>query len=176
MTKAMLDRLSPGLNSHFLIRLLIVSYFVALSVGLIQGTDMSMLTASFLPAGIAKVVASVGVISLSSMILFGYHRRAAALLLALCLFWCSYLGSLGHIGHTDVGAFWRDLALIGALLLTYSDRSPGILGSKELPEGGLLDSSDQNSKHADGRSASSPTRQFSKKTLYRKDLDLARAP
>lgn len=175
MTKAMFDRLSPGLNGHFLIRLLIVSYFIALSIGLIDGTDMSMLTSPFLPALPASIAANAGVIALSALILFGVHRRIAALLLALCLFWCSYLGSLGHVGTVDVGAFWRDLALIGALLLTYSDGNRLALGSYALPEGGLLEPSAQANEQDNPSMKDTPKRQLSKKSLYRNDLDLVRA-
>ncbi len=174
MTKAMFDRLSPGLNGHFLIRLLIVSYFIALSIGLIDGTDLSMLTSPFLPALHASIVANAGVIALSALILLDVHRRAAALLLALFLFWCSYLGSLGHVGTVDVGAFWRDLALIGALLLTYSDGNRLSLGSYTLPEGGLLEPSAQNSVEDGSLKKDAPKRQLSKKSLYRNDLDFVR--
>ena len=112
---------SSAFNGHSAIRLLIVSYFMALALGLIQGTDLAVLAVPFMPPLVAKIVSGLGVLGLSAMILFGFHRRMAALLLAIVLFWCSYLASVSPAGIEDIGSFWRDLALIGALLLTYAD-------------------------------------------------------
>ena len=108
------------LSGHTVVRILIVSYFIALALYIIPGTDMSVLLQPFLPTLWAAVLTSSAVIVLSIMIIAGFHRRAAALLLALGTFWASYMTML-NAPVNELGAFWRDLALIGALIMTYAD-------------------------------------------------------
>ena len=108
------------LSGHTVVRLLIVSYFVALALHIIPGTDMSVLLRPFIPPFWATLLTSAAVILMSGMIIAGFHRRAAALLLALGTFWASYMAMLNAPVH-ELGAFWRDLALIGALIMTYAD-------------------------------------------------------
>ena len=110
---------SSGLS---IVRLLIVSYFMALAIGLIPGTDFTVLAAPFMPWGVARVLTGAIVFGLSCLVLIGLQRRAAALLLAITLFWASYVTLLSAETLQYLGGFWRDLALIGALILTYSDR------------------------------------------------------
>ncbi len=107
--------LRANASAHFVVRVLIVSYFIALALGLIRGTDFSNLLTMFLPEMAAIYIARFIVLLLSGMILFGVGRRVGALLLSLALFWASYIAL--YAGN-DIGAFWRDLALIGGLLLT----------------------------------------------------------
>jgi len=113
---------SSGLVSgHSVVRLLIVSYFMALAIGLIPGTDIAILADPFMPWIAARVLTGAAVFVLASLILFGIQRRAAALLLAVVIFWASYVTMLSAEGAQVLGGFWRDLALIGALILTYAD-------------------------------------------------------
>ncbi|QMU57585.1 MAG: hypothetical protein GKR98_04830 [Boseongicola sp.] len=109
-----------SISGHSLVRLLIVSYFMALSVGFIAGTDVSVLAAPIFPAPFDHILTSAIVFSLALMILIGRQRRLAALVLAVMLFWASYVIMLSNSLAHDLDAFWRDLALIGALILTYS--------------------------------------------------------
>lgn len=171
-------RSSQIFSGHFAVRLLIVSYFIALALGLIKGVDLAVLAAPFMPTTFAKIVSGLGVVGLSAMILFGYHRRLAALLLAIVLFWCSYLASLSPLGLEDIGSFWRDLALIGALLLTYADAE----GDKQAPAYGTLP---QGGQIATGREceisaqAEMPASQrpvdAPPKAQFREDFDIVRA-
>jgi len=165
-------------TGHTAIRLLIVSYFMALALGLIKGTDLAVLATPFMPETIAKFVSGVGVLGLSAMILFDFHRRLAALLLAIILFWCSYLASISPVGLEDIGSFWRDLALIGALLLTYADAEGDTLAPSygTLPQGGSIAADDVLKKtnlaghsNSDGRPETPP------KALFREDFDIVRA-
>lgn len=111
----MLTRLSDTMSAQFITRLLIVSYFVALALGLIAGVDTTRLATPIMAPEIAHHAMRAIVLTLCGMVLFDLWRRPAALLLSLVVFWASYI-SLYSGG--DIGAFWRDLALIGALLLT----------------------------------------------------------
>ena len=165
-------------NGHSAIRLLIVSYFVALALGLIKGTDLAVLATPFFPETFAKVLSGLGVTGLSAMILFGFHRRLAALLLAIILFWCSYLASVSPAGIEDIASFWRDLALIGALLLTYADAEGDTRAHAygTLPEGGdIATKSDAVAEYesegptAQGKRSSPPS------ALFREDFDIVRA-
>ncbi|MEO9826265.1 MAG: hypothetical protein ABJF50_17830 [Paracoccaceae bacterium] len=99
-------------------RLLVVSFFVALSLGLIEGADIKLLATPFLPENIALLIMRALVLVLCVMILVGYFRKPAALILALIVFWPAYI-SLFAGG--DVSAFWRDLALIGGLIMSASN-------------------------------------------------------
>ncbi len=108
-------------SGHSAVRLLIVSYFMALAIGVIPGTDVTVLAEPFMPWVAARILSGVVVFGLASLILVGIHRRAAALLLAIVIFWASYVTMLSSEGAQVLGGFWRDLALIGALILTYAE-------------------------------------------------------
>ena len=174
MGKLMALRTSNTFSGNFAIRLLIVSYFMALALGLITGTDLAVLADPFMPPVAANVVSGLGVFALSAMILFGFHRRLAALLLAIILFWCSYLASISPAGLEDIGSFWRDLALIGALLLTYADAEsdPHAPAYGTLPQGGQIASgSTPPTEHVNAENS----REALPKTLFREDFDIVRA-
>lgn len=169
---------SQLLNGHSAIRLLIVSYFVALALGLISGTNLAVLATPFMPMGAAKIISGLGVIGLSAMILFGVHRRLAALLLAIILFWCSYLAFVSPSGIEDIGSFWRDLALIGALLLTYADAEGDKLtyAYGTLPEGGDIAAQTKTNTHVStGNGEPQSKRRAPVSALYREDFDIVRA-
>ncbi len=107
-------------NGQNLVRILISSYFIAVALGLIEGTDGSVLMAVFLPPGLAEFAGSALVFALAYLVLMGVWMRPAALLLGLVLFWSSYIINFGPQGPMEVGDFWRDLALVGALMMTYN--------------------------------------------------------
>lgn len=100
-------------------RLLVVSYFIGIALGLIRGVDVAVLLLPVTGETIASLMSSILLLGLSTLILLDIYRRPAALVLALVVFWASYLTLVHQSGPEPVGAFWRDLALIGALLLTY---------------------------------------------------------
>ncbi|MCU4654225.1 hypothetical protein N8I71_15380 [Roseibacterium sp. SDUM158016] len=101
-------------------RMLIASHFIAAAAGSIPGADISALFSSFLPGRLAEIVGGSLVFLLGVMVMLGTHTRIAALLLGLITFYASYV-ELISVGGTEVlGAFWRDMALVAALMLTYS--------------------------------------------------------
>jgi uncharacterized membrane protein YphA (DoxX/SURF4 family) len=117
-------RLMLSATGANLIRILIASYFLALGAGVIPGSDISALFAAVLPAPYAGLLAGGIVFALAYMVLIGFWLRPAALLLALVVFWSSYI-SVSHLGFADqLGGFWRDMALIAALILTYAETDP----------------------------------------------------
>jgi len=104
-----------------LVRIVIASYFLAVSLGLIPGTVAWPLTAPFLPEPYAAVAGKMVIFMTAYLVLVGAWLRVSALLLATVLFWSSYIE---NASSGDLEAFWRDLALIGALILTYTQTLP----------------------------------------------------
>lgn len=108
-------RIHDWISPRGIMRLLVISYFIAMSLGLIGGTQMIEFMIPVLPDGLATMLMRGLILILSILVLTGFGRRHAALVLALVVFFSSYT-TLYSGG--DIGAFWRDLALIGALLMT----------------------------------------------------------
>lgn len=181
MAKAANRLPTPPISGHTAVRLLISSYFIALGTGAIGGTDLSVLLVPFLPATAAKIITGAAVALLACLVLVGIHRRAAALLLAIALFWSSYLSLLSSSGHADIGGFWRDLALIGALILTYADAgrgaapAAGTLGTLHRRVSGASTKAPRISLTTPDRTVSKGTEQAERTEPYRKDFDLVRA-
>ena len=98
-----------------LTRLLVISYFLAVSLGLIKGTGLLEFMRPLLPEEFAGPLMRGLVLTLSVLILTGIARRPAALILSLVVFFSSYTAL--YAGG-DIGAFWRDLALVGAPMMT----------------------------------------------------------
>lgn len=107
-----------------IVRILIASYFIAVSLGMIPGTDGSVLAQQVFPDPAAKYIGNTVVFTLAYLVMMGIWLRPAALLLALTMFWSSYIANFGTDNTLDIGDFWRDLALIGALILTYAQSGP----------------------------------------------------
>lgn len=103
-----------------LTRILIASYFIAVSLRLIDGTDASVLTVWFMSETISAFVGSLVMFVLGYFVLMGVWLRPAALLLGIILFWASYISNVSDSNPNGISAFWRDLALVGALILTYT--------------------------------------------------------
>lgn len=116
-----LSQCGLGQNGQNLVRVVIASYFLAVSLGLIPGTVAWPLTAPFLPEPYADLAGKAVIFTAAYLVLVGAWLRVSALLLATVLFWSSYIQ---NAGSGDLEAFWRDLALIGALILTYTQTLP----------------------------------------------------
>lgn len=111
-----------GLNgaAQITLRMLIASYFMAAALGSIPGASYDLVFVAVLPAPMGAILAGSLVFMLASLVLIGAHTRLAALLLGLMTFYGSYLQMM-QTGMVDIlGIFWRDMAMIAALMLTYS--------------------------------------------------------
>lgn len=111
---------SLAASAQNLSRILIASYFMAVSLNLVAGTDGGVLSAILVPAAYSDLVATGAVFSLAFLVMIGIWLRPAALLLAIILFWSSFISMIGPDALASVDGFWRDLAMIGALFLTYA--------------------------------------------------------
>jgi hypothetical protein len=101
------------------VRMLIASYFMATAIGSIPGADTGALLSPLMSETLGRVVAGSIVFTLATLVLIGKQTRMAALILGLLTFYASYL-QMVQIGIDHVlGAFWRDMALVAALMLTY---------------------------------------------------------
>ena len=168
-------------------RFLVVSYFIGLGLGIVRGVDVGALAHPFVSAPVADVVVGGLVLILSFMVLFGIWRRGAALLMALIVFWASYLTLVVQSGPDQIGSFWRDLALIGALLLTYGEQSAGIhvdlarfakgLRQRAIPEASPAPEGTAGAESQPSRTDEVQVRQHPKRVkseLYRQDLEVIR--
>ena len=81
---------------------------------------MGLVESWIVPAEHAALIASGVVFGLAFLVLMGVWLRPAALLLAIVVFWSSFIEQIGTTGPFNLDSFWRDLALIGALFLTYA--------------------------------------------------------
>ena len=124
MTHGTADRVVFNIAAHTTLRVLIASYFLAVALQLIPGTDLSVLFSSVIPAPYDAASATGLVFLCSFLIMLGMATRVAALLIALMTMFASYLWMVTLGVHDELGAFWRDVALIAALLLTYADPDP----------------------------------------------------
>ncbi len=117
------DRAPPktlAATAQNLSRILIASYFMAVALNLVGGTTGHNLALWVVPQEHAGTVASTVIFGLAFMVMIGVWLRPAALLLAIVLFWSSFITIVGPNVMTSLDGFWRDLALIGALFLTYA--------------------------------------------------------
>jgi hypothetical protein len=108
-------------------RLLVLSYFIALSLGWIGGTPMLEFMFPVLPDVVAAYLMQGIILFLSFLIFIGIGRRPAALIMSLIVFFSSYTAL--YTGG-DISPFWRDLALIGALLMTADFKRPEAMPSE----------------------------------------------
>lgn len=146
-------------------RLLVVSFFIAVSLGLVQGADFKLLATPFLPEDTAIYAMHAMVLALSVMVLANVFRRRAALVLALMVFWSSYITLFAG---GDVSAFWRDLALIGGLIMSATDAQNTNTDNEDTAQDPMMDVVSMAPERTD-------TTDQSDDLAYREDFNLARS-
>ncbi len=161
-----MDRITQGITARSITRVILISYFIAVSLGLIGGTHLTEFMAPLLPADLAENIMRGLVLTLSMLVLTGIGRRHAALVLSLVVFFSSYVTL--YAGG-DVGLFWRDLALVGALLMTADLTNPN---DKEIDWNTATLAPPE--KPATSREAPDPIDPLDDQP-FREDLDIARA-
>ncbi len=116
------DRVTMDELGNMTLRVLIGSYFLAVALNIIPGTNLAILFSTVLPAPWDSALAAGSVFILAFMVMIGSHTRLAALVLAMMTFFASYLTMIQIGVEHELGSFWRDIALIAALILTYSEQ------------------------------------------------------
>ncbi len=109
-----------GLN---LIRIVIGSYFAAVALDLVLGVNQSALFAPFASPLFADLIGSTVLVVASLTFMVGYRLRLSALVLALFVFSSSLIQNFLISDVENVSAFWRDLTMVCAVILTYSNMS-----------------------------------------------------
>ena len=102
-------------------RVLIASYFIASAMGLIHDMNgMARFEAmAALPAYLSWPNYGFELVAALS-ILVGFQTRMAVALLAIYVFWSSFIFNYSPGDHMAIGAFWRDLGTIGGLLMIFA--------------------------------------------------------
>ncbi|WP_135505630.1 hypothetical protein [Roseovarius aestuariivivens] len=106
-----------GLN---LIRIVIGSYFMAISLDLIEGSDPRVLFLPIFDPQTADLVTTVLLFSVTAAFMIGLYLRLTSLILAIFMMASSYVTNFMLPQTAQVADFWRDLTLVCAVLLCYS--------------------------------------------------------
>lgn len=114
-----------SLTGQNLVRILIASYFMGVSFGLINGTDATPIFALFLPVNVALAIGCSITLLLAYLVLSGLWLRPMALSLGSLLIVSSFVANVSFTNFAGAGDLWRDITIISALMLTYvqADRS-----------------------------------------------------
>ena len=105
-----------GLN---LIRIVIGSYFMAVALGLVSGIAPYALFPKSVDPQLADLIGSTFLFAVTAAFMIGLHLRISALTLALFILCTSLMQNLVTPDTMDISAFWRDLAMLCGVLLSY---------------------------------------------------------
>ena len=126
MNRATRSRANRPLGNAALkfIRMVMASYFIALSVDLIAGVDTAIFFTPFMQNDTADLVGSAITLYCAALLFFGLFLRLASLYLAIMVLTASIVQNFFHTPIGNVEAFWQDLVVVCGLLLTYCTLSP----------------------------------------------------
>ncbi len=99
------------------VRILIASYFLASATGLVFEPAARTFLDAILPTDAAQVATTVYLFVTAFAVMIGVALRPAALLLAVYIFWSGFTHYQMGGGQAELSAYWRDMALLGAILL-----------------------------------------------------------
>ncbi|RBI75147.1 hypothetical protein DQW77_05660 [Roseovarius sp. TE539] len=103
-----------------IIRVVIGSYFTAVSLDLISGVDQRALFATVLGPESADLIGSALLLGLSVAFMIGVTLRLTGLMLALFVFTSSLIQNFLAFEINNISDFWRDLTLVCAVMMSYS--------------------------------------------------------
>lgn len=105
-----------GLN---LLRIVTGTYFVAVALALIEGVDPAALFRPLMGAANAETLGASLLLALAIWFMLGTALRLAALSLALFVLFSSFTTNFVTAPVENLSAFWQDLTLACAVLLSY---------------------------------------------------------
>jgi len=108
---------SAGKTFLSLTRILIASYFLANATGLVFDPSSRTFFDGLLPADQAALATTIYLFGTAFLIMVGYAVRFAALLLAVFVFWSGYVQFETAVSASALTDFWRDMAMLGMLLM-----------------------------------------------------------
>lgn len=115
-------------------RVLIAFYFLAVAAGLTDGVSLVPVFETFLDPSIASGVSKAVLFTMGFLVLTGVFLRAVALSMAGFLLATYVLAAAKSGNWQPPQTIWRDIALIGALILTYAQRE-GFFTRRPAPVG-----------------------------------------
>jgi uncharacterized membrane protein YphA (DoxX/SURF4 family) len=108
-------------------RILIAFYFIAVAVGFAEGVTLIPLFAGFLDPQVSAFASSSVLFVMGFLVLTGSLLRGVALMMSGLLLSVYLLTAIRTGGFEVPTTIWRDIALIGALTLTYAQRENVLL-------------------------------------------------
>lgn len=106
-----------GLN---LIRIVIGSYFMAIALGLIEGTEPKAMFIPYLDTETSDLIGTMLLFAITTAFMAGLFLRQSSLMLAIFIFGSSLAENFLTYEHASISNFWRDLTMVCAVLLSYS--------------------------------------------------------
>lgn len=110
-----------GLN---LIRLIIGSYFMAVSLGLIHGVDHRAMFAPIVGLQTGDLIGTTALFAISAAFMSGLFLRTTSLMLALFVLASSLVENFMPFQPQNISPFWRDLTLMCGVLLSHYSLRP----------------------------------------------------
>jgi len=135
-----------------------------MTAGYIDGVDLVQLAAPIQHIEHADTGIRALIFALVGLVLIGFKRRFAGLIVAIAMFMATY-NTMFSSG--DIVQFWRDLALIVALVWTSRDE-------KDLSQSEVIGDDELNISIANApKPPASPPRRRATLTRFREDLSIA---
>jgi hypothetical protein len=106
-----------GLN---LIRIVIGSYFMAIALGLIEGTDPKAMFIAYMDHETSDLVGTMLLFAITTAFMAGLFLRQSSLMLAIFIMGSSLAENFLSYQPGSVSNFWRDITMVCAVLLSYS--------------------------------------------------------
>lgn len=116
-----------------LLRILIASYLMAVSAGIAPGPDLVPILAQFMPSTWATPFGTAVLFLLAYAMMAGIWLRLSILLLAISLVGTSFMENFIFAQTPDLGAMWRDMVVLCALLQSLTQ-----LTNRELRQSSIL--------------------------------------
>lgn len=119
------DRNSPmlGRTELGLIRIVIASYFVAMSFGIVSGADPAIFFALWYPEPMAQLIGCAAMATCSLFIFFGFGVRLACVTLSILVLIATVMQNVTLAGIQNPEALWRDIVFVAMLMLIYGNQS-----------------------------------------------------
>jgi uncharacterized membrane protein YphA (DoxX/SURF4 family) len=137
-----------GATEHNMARVLIAFYFIAVAAGFAEGVSLEPLFGTFMSDSLAHIASAIVLFAMGFLVLIGGILRGVALMTAGLLM-ASYVLTAAKTGDWQVpSTIWRDIALVGALVLTYAQGAVRSVPVKRKPvtrveRGGLSKSEEE---------------------------------
>ena len=106
-----------------LIRIVIGSYFAAVALDFSVGVDPAALFAPMMPYAMADLVGSALLVAAAIGFMLGAGLRISALTLAVFVIASSLAQNFVSFAPGNVSGFWRDLAMVCAVLSAYAHQT-----------------------------------------------------